>query len=353
MRAQAVPRAARPSSDAVRAVRRFNRFYTRHLGLLREHLLNSGLSLTEVRVLYEFAHRTGVTSTQLREDLGLDRGYLSRIVGTFEARGWIEAAPAADDRRRIHLSLTGNGRRVFAPLDRRSSAHVAALLGQLSRTDQDRLLAAMRAIETILNPPPRPAAPFILRAHRPGDMGWVVHRHGVLYAQEYGYDERFEALVAGIVSDFIQHFDPVRERCWIAERDGEAVGSVFLVHKSRRVAKLRLLLVEPSARGCGVGQRLVAECVSFARRAGYRSVVLWTQSELHAARRLYEAAGFRRTGRQAHRSWGRRLVAETWTLALTRQRTGNTEATVPTRSHGETETNSDAVRRAGSTERAG
>ena len=305
-----------PVADPVQAVRRFNRFYTRQIGVLQEHLLQSQFSLTEVRVLYELSDRGTVTAVELREVLGLDRGYLSRMLQNFEAQGWINAIPSPADRRRLFLSLTSKGEKIFAPLDRRSSEEVAAMLAKLSPSRQRDLLRGMREIESILHPG-RPAQPtWILRQHRPGDMGWVVHRHGAIYAKEYGYDERFEALVAEIVAGFIKNFDAKRERCWIAERDGEVVGSIFLVKKSRTTAKLRLLLVEPSARGWGIGERLVSECVQFARQVGYLKIVLWTQSELHSARHLYEKAGFKRIGHEAHQSWGKDVIGETWQLSL-------------------------------------
>lgn len=326
------------AEDSIHAVRRFNRFYTRQIGVLQEHLLQSQFSLTEVRVLYELAHREQVTAIELREELGLDRGYLSRMLQTFEKQGWIRTTPSSADRRRVLLTLTGKGSKIFAPLEHRSSHQVGTMLAQLSGAEQQKLVAAMRQIEEILvstglregaqntksrmrtRPPtvgtsaPRPQ-PFTLRRHRPGDMGWVVERHGELYWQEYGYDERFEALVAEIVAGFVSGLDPEHERCWIAEKDGERVGTVFLVKKSKTVAKLRLLLVEPSARGLGIGQRLVSECVEFARHAGYKEIVLWTQSELHTARCLYQRAGFTRIAHKPHQSWGRSdLVAETWKL---------------------------------------
>jgi DNA-binding MarR family transcriptional regulator/N-acetylglutamate synthase-like GNAT family acetyltransferase len=308
------PRTAPAAS--VHAVRRFNRFYTRHVGVLQEHLLGSRLSLTEVRVLYEIAQHDDVTAVEIRETLGLDRGYMSRILQQFAGRGWLRSRPSPEDRRRTLLSLTSQGRRAFAPLDRRSSDEVAKVLDDLSPLKRRDLLQGMRQIERILTPADDGEPGYVLRQHRPGDLGWVVHRHGILYSQEYGYDERFEALVADIVAQFVHHFDPKRDRCWIAERDGESVGSVFLVRSSRTVGKLRLLLVEPTARGLGIGRRLIAECITFAREAGYRKIVLWTQGELHAARRLYEQAGFRRATRERHQSWGRSLVAETWELSL-------------------------------------
>jgi DNA-binding MarR family transcriptional regulator/GNAT superfamily N-acetyltransferase len=302
--------------DPVQAIRRFNRFYTRQIGVLNEHLLQSGFSLTELRVLYELAHQEQSTAGQLCRELGLDRGYLSRMLRAFEERNLIGTIPSPEDRRRVFLSLTAKGRKIFAPLERRSSDQVSAMLSKLSPAHKAKLLAAMGEIESVLAPE-RPNAPFTLRPHRPGDMGWVVQRHGELYWQEYRYDERFEALVAEIVGEFIGKLDPVRERCWIAEKDGLNVGSVFLVKKSASVAKLRLLLVEPSARGLGIGKRLVEECVNFARKAGYKKIVLWTQSELSAARGIYQSAGFQLVAEKLHQSWGRTdLVAGTWELKL-------------------------------------
>ncbi len=304
-------------NPAIHAVRAFNRFYTRQIGVLREGLLKSPFSLAEVRVLYEIAHRRQPSATELCEELGLDPGYLSRILRGLEKRGLVNKSPSPKDGRQSLLGMTARGRQTFATLDERQNQEVAALLQALSPAQQARLAEAMRSIEDLLNPSPEPRPPFILRSHQPGDMGWVVHRHGVIYAQEYGYDEHFEALVAEIAAKFIQHFDARRERCWMAERDGEIVGSVFLVKKSKTVAKLRLLLVEPSARGLGIGKRLVAECVRFARQAGYRKLVLWTQSELPAARHIYQQAGFRLMEEKPHRDWGRDdLVSEIWELAL-------------------------------------
>ncbi len=308
---------ATTSNDAIQTVRRFNRFYTRQIGVLQEHLLHSQFSLTEVRVLYELAHRERVTAAELCQDLGLDRGYLSRMLQRFETEAWIKTAASQEDRRRVHLMLTAKGRKMLAPLEKRSSDEVSAMLGRLSPTRQAKLLSAMRDVESVLAPAQEAAESYILRPHRPGDMGWVVHRHGVLYSEEYGYDERFEALVAEIVAHFVLNFDPRRDGCWIAERDGEIVGSIFVVRQSKTVAKLRLLLVEPSARGLGIGGRLVAECVTFARQAGYKKMMLWTQSELSAARHLYQQAGFKRGGEKHHDSWSRKnLVAETWELKL-------------------------------------
>jgi DNA-binding MarR family transcriptional regulator/GNAT superfamily N-acetyltransferase len=270
-----------------------------------------------VRVLYEIAHREKATASELCKELDLDPGYLSRILSNFEKRGLIDKSPSEADGRQSLLSLTQQGQKTLAPLEARSNEEVAAMLGRLSEGEQTRLVEAMHCINRLLAPAPdTPQPPYLLRPHQPGDMGWVVHRHGVLYSQEYGYDERFEALIAEIVADFIQHFDPKRERCWIAEKDREIVGSVFLVKKSKTVAKLRLLLVEPAARGLGIGKRLVAECIRFARQVGYKKMTLWTQSDLPAARRIYEQAGFRLVQKKPHHSWGRDLVSETWDLKL-------------------------------------
>jgi len=323
--------ASRPHRNHhVDAIRCFNRFYTRHIGVLQQGVYQSRYSLTEVRVLYELANRQRPTASELCKDLGLDPGYLSRMLRSFEKQRLLSRESSTSDARQQHLSLTAHGRKVFAPLNQRSADDVARMLDPLSPTQQLQLVEAARSMESLLGTgdAARSAqhaavlqngvdAAYTIRSHRPGDMGWVTHRHGVLYWQEYGYDERFEALVAGIVSDFIKNFDPKRERCWIAERDGEIAGSVFLCKKSKTVAKLRLLLVEPSARGLGIGKRLVAECVSFARKAGYKKMILWTQSELLAARGIYQQTGFHLAGTERHKSWGRKeLVSEVWEMKL-------------------------------------
>jgi DNA-binding MarR family transcriptional regulator/GNAT superfamily N-acetyltransferase len=302
----------------IEAVRRFNRFYTRQIGLLREGLLRSPFTLAEARVIYELAQRAQTTATELGQELGMDAGYLSRIVRELEGRGLIERRPSDLDRRRQLLSLTDRGREAFAELDTASRGEIEALLVALPVEDQRRLEASMRVIERVLGAGPEPRVPYLLRPPRSGDFGWVVHRHGVLYAEEYGWDETFEALVAEIVADFIRNFDPKRERAWIAERDGENVGSVFLVRHPERegVAKLRLLLVEPKARGLGIGRRLVQECTRFARQAGYRAITLWTNSVLEAARRIYEREGYRLVHSEPHHSFGHDLVGETWELTL-------------------------------------
>ncbi|HKW39961.1 MAG TPA: bifunctional helix-turn-helix transcriptional regulator/GNAT family N-acetyltransferase [Gemmatimonadales bacterium] len=308
--------APRGLEQRVEAARRFNRFYTRKIGVLHAGAYDSPFSLTAVRVLYELAHRDRPTATELGRELGLDAGYLSRLLRAFEKRGLVSKTRSTTDGRQSHLALTAQGRKVFAPLNARSHDDVAAMLSALSASEQDDVIASMLTIERLLGDRERPERSLLLRPPQPGDLGWVVQRHGAVYAQEYGYNADFEALVAGIVAHFVQHNDVKRERCWISELDGELVGCAFLVKQSATVAKLRLLLVEPAARGAGLGTRLVDECVRFARQAGYRKLTLWTQSELTAARRLYEKAGFRLTREERHHSFGKDLVAETWDLAL-------------------------------------
>jgi len=305
-----------PAEARIAAVRAFNRFYTQRIGVLRRRMYGSALSLAEVRVLYELAHREASTAGVLADELDLDRGYLSRILQGFERDGLIRRTRSDDDRRQSDLVLTAKGRRAFAPLDRASHDEVATLLGHLHDGDARRLVGAMATIERLLGNAATPPPTVTLRTHRPGDMGWVIERHGALYAQEYGWDETFEALVATIAARFIERFDAQRERCWIAERDGERVGSVFVVKRSPTVAQLRLLLVEPSARGFCIGARLVDECLAFARGAGYRRMMLWTNGGLDAARAIYEARGFRLTKEESHHSFGHDLVGQTFERAL-------------------------------------
>lgn len=302
--------------DFVDAVRGFNRFYTRQIGALGKVYLGSRFSLTEVRVLYELAHRDSVSAAELASDLQLDAGYLSRILAGFKKRGLIGRKASQSDARQSHLHLTAKGRQAIVPLEAQAREQIAAMTAQLTAEERETLAAAMRNIERLLGGAKSSDAPYVLRQHRPGDMGWIVHRHGALYAQEYGYDESFEALVAEITAKFIRNFDPKRERCWVVERDGAIVGSVFLVKHTDDVAKLRLLLVEPSARGLGLGRRLVEECVRFAKDTRYRKIALWTQSELLAARGIYEKAGFTRVAEEPHHSFSKDLVAETWELTL-------------------------------------
>jgi DNA-binding MarR family transcriptional regulator/N-acetylglutamate synthase-like GNAT family acetyltransferase len=301
--------------DSVASVRQFNRFYTRRIGALREHLAESPFSLAQARILYELAHRPEVTAGELARDLDLDPGYLSRILTGFERRNYLTRTRSGTDGRQQHLRLTRAGHTAFKPLDRQSSREVRAMLDPLSAEDQTQLVQSMSAIEALLGQ--RQDGPaYILRSPRPGEMGWVIHRHGALYAQEYRWNEEFEALVAEIVAQFMKNFDGKRERCWIAERNGAMAGCVFLVRHSERVAKLRLLLVEPWARGHGIGRRLVAECVDFARQCGYRKLTLWTNNNLDAARHLYVQAGFQLTKEWRHRSFGHDLVGQTWDLKL-------------------------------------
>jgi DNA-binding MarR family transcriptional regulator/GNAT superfamily N-acetyltransferase len=300
----------------VAAVRRFNRLYTRTIGALQESLLQSGFSLTEARVLYELAQRPGSTATGLGRELGLDSGYLSRILQRFDRDGLISRVASEADRRQSVLSLTDTGRDAFAPLDARSRDEIAALLGAFPEFAQAELVAAMGRIESLLAAPAQATTPWLLRPHRAGDIGWVVARHGALYAEEYGFDARFEALVARVAGDFLARHDPVCERCWIAERDGVSIGSVFLVRDSDQIARLRLLIVEPAARGLGVGRRLVAECIGFARMAGYRRITLWTNDVLAAARAIYQQAGFRLVASAPHRDFGPPSIGEDWELEL-------------------------------------
>jgi DNA-binding MarR family transcriptional regulator/N-acetylglutamate synthase-like GNAT family acetyltransferase len=298
------------------AVRQFNRFYTQKIGVLHEGLLRSPFSLTEVRVLYELAHREKPVAFELGKDLGLDSGYLSRILTNLKAKGLVDSKPSEQDGRQNILWLTEQGKSAFAPLNERARDEIRSLLSPLTESEQIRLVEAMNNIRELLSPRPKTRMPYLLRPHQPGDMGWVVHRHGILYSREYGWDETFEALVAGIVAKFIQGFDPKRERCWIAEIEGEIVGSVFLVRESETVSKLRLLLVEPEARGLGIGKRMVNECIRFASRAGYRKIMLWTNNVLLAARHIYEGAGFKLVLEEPHHSFGHDLVGETWELEL-------------------------------------
>ncbi|RVD69523.1 MAG: MarR family transcriptional regulator [Mesorhizobium sp.] len=305
-----------PGKERIDAVRAFNRFYTRQIGLLDEGLLKSPFSLTEARVLYELAHHDGLVASDLVRDLGLDAGYVSRLLKKFEERGLVERAATEADARRSSIALTQAGRDAFAPLNKDSHAQVQALLDKLPPAEQDRLVKAMGTVQRLLGDQPEPRVPYVLRPLQVGDIGWVTRRQGLIYAQDYGWDETYEALVAEILAEFVRKFDPKWERAWIAEREGEVVGSVFLVRKSDAVAKLRLLYVEPSARGLGIGKRLVDECIGFARAKGYRTLTLWTNDILVSARRIYQAAGFELAEEERHHSFGKDLVGQTWNLAL-------------------------------------
>jgi DNA-binding MarR family transcriptional regulator/N-acetylglutamate synthase-like GNAT family acetyltransferase len=300
----------------VESVRRFNRFYTKQIGLLSEHILKSQFSLAEARVIYELAQREKATATEMGAELELDAGYLSRLLAAFKKRGLISKKPSETDGRQSVIWLTDKGRKAFTELNAHSHGEVESLLGRLPQADQNRLIDAMRVIEEVLGARPEQKVPYVIRPHRPGDIGWVTHRHGVIYNEEYGWDEEFEALVAEIAAKFIRNYDPKRERCWIAERGGEIAGCIFLVKKTNTVAQLRLLLVEPSARGMGIGKRLVNECVRFARQTGYKKITLWTNSLLDAARHIYEEAGFRLVKEEPHHSFGHDLVGQNWELKL-------------------------------------
>jgi DNA-binding MarR family transcriptional regulator/N-acetylglutamate synthase-like GNAT family acetyltransferase len=307
-----------PVSDPGRiaAVRRFGRCYTGAIGVLRERLHDSRFSLTEARVLYELANQQSPTAADIARELGLDAGYLSRILQRFVRDGLLRRDRSPHDGRQTHLTLTASGRDALAPLEAASAAEVGALLARLPDPAQAALVAAMGRIETLLQGIEMPRGAWLLRGPRPGDIGWVVARHGALYAQEYAFDARFEALVAKVAGAFLEQNDPVCERCWIAERDGVNVGSIFLVRADAETARLRLLLVEPTARGAGIGRRLVAECVDFARAAGYRRIVLWTNDILVAARQLYVQAGFQLVARKPHCDFGPPMVGEDWALVL-------------------------------------
>ncbi len=303
-------------SDANNTIRRFNRFYTRRLGLLDRGLLNSEFSLTEARILYELAHHDQLTATELRSLLDLDAGYLSRILKRFVSGGLVSREISGADARQWLLTLTDSGRAAFEPLNRGAREQVAAMLAELTEPEIRKLVDAVGTVEALLGDDASASTPYVLRSLRVGDIGWVAHRQGLLYAQEYGWDGTFEALVAEIAAGFVKNFDPEWERCWIAERGGVIVGSVFLLRQADRVAKLRLLYVEPSARGFGIGSRLVDECIRFAREKGYATLTLWTNDVLVSARRIYETAGFKLVAEDRHHSFGKDLVGQNWELSL-------------------------------------
>ncbi len=301
----------------ISAVRSFNRFYTKQIGILHQGYLDSSFSLSEGRVLYELAQHDRPTAAAIAKNLDLDPGYLSRILVKLEKLRLIARTRAKHDARSTRLCLTRQGRAAFTTLDRGAGREVRAMLSKLAPPQRASLIASMRTIERLLTAQlPDPKIPYLIRTHQPGDIGWIIHRHGVVYAQEYGWDERFEAEVAEIAARFIHHFDPKRERCWIAEKDGAIVGCIVLVRKTSTIGQLRLFLVEPSARGLGIGSRLVAECIRFARQARYRKITLWTQSILYAARRIYSKHGFRRIKQERHWSFGYSLIGEIWELKL-------------------------------------
>jgi DNA-binding MarR family transcriptional regulator/GNAT superfamily N-acetyltransferase len=313
-----MPAAPSALSDEIGVFRRFNRMYTRFIGTLNEGLLNSPYSLAEARVLYELATRDAPKAREIADELGVDAGYLSRLLGKFERDGLLKRKASEQDGRYAELTLTARGRSAFKKLNALSDEQAQVILQNLPPSARMQLVDCMRMIEGILTRTDRSRLPYILRPHRVGDMGWIVYREGLGYAEQYGWDETFEALVARIVDQFITNFDPVRERCWIAEIDGQNIGHIFLVKHPDEpgTAKLRLLFVEPSARGMGLGDALVRECVRFSRTAGYEKVVLWTQSILTAAHRIYERAGFHLIDETPHHSFGKDLLGQTWELKL-------------------------------------
>jgi DNA-binding MarR family transcriptional regulator/GNAT superfamily N-acetyltransferase len=301
--------------EQVSAIRTFNRFYTRKIGVL-DGMASSPFSLAEARVLYELAHRDHPTATDIRKELGLDAGYMSRILRDFERRRLVKGEPSKADERQKFLSLTAKGRKAFAPLDQRSNRDIGAMLKELSSDERKQLVGAVQTVLGLLGDKAEPRTPYLLRHHQPGDMGWIVHRQAILYAEEYGWDDTYEALASEIVAQFIKNYDFKRERAWIAEKDGKRVGAVFVAKQTDKLAKLRLLHVEAEARGLGIGKRLVQECVRFARQAGYEKMTLWTQSILHAARHIYKQEGFQVVSEEKHHCFGKDLTAETWELNL-------------------------------------
>nr|WP_177206565.1 MULTISPECIES: bifunctional helix-turn-helix transcriptional regulator/GNAT family N-acetyltransferase [unclassified Variovorax] len=302
---------------AVKAIRQFNRFYTSRIGALDPYL-GSPMSLTDVRVLYELAHRETAVASEIGRDLGLDAGYMSRILRRFETEGWLTREPHPRDARQSVLRLTGSGHAAFAPLQQKSREEAAALLAPLAPAQREQLVQAMGTMQSLLDPEAPPARPqaAVLRDPAPGDIGWVVQQHGEIYAREYGWNSQFEALVAGIASEFLLKFQPEWERCWIAELNGERVGAIFVVRKSATVAQLRMLILASGARGLGLGGKLVDECIAFARLKGYKKMVLWTNSCLLAARGIYAKRGFKLMESQPHEGYGKSLVGETWELKL-------------------------------------
>jgi DNA-binding MarR family transcriptional regulator/GNAT superfamily N-acetyltransferase len=301
--------------DRVAAVRAFNRFYTARIGVLRDGLLRTPHSLTEARVLYELGQREVTEVADLRRELDIDAGFLSRLLARLQRNSLVARERSDHDARRQHVRLTDEGRAAFAELDRRSADEIASVLDALSEEEQTRLVASMDAVRDVLTHAP-PTAGFVLRSPRPGDLGWIVQRHGALYAQQFGWDESFEALVAQIVAEYARDHDPRREAAWIAEVDGEPAGCVLCVRREEDVAQLRLLLVDPRARGRGIGGRLIEECLRFAQRAGYTRITLWTNDVLHEARRLYERSGFELVESAPHHSFGHDLVEQTWARPL-------------------------------------
>jgi DNA-binding MarR family transcriptional regulator/GNAT superfamily N-acetyltransferase len=302
--------------EGVAVFRRFNRFYTKQIGLLAQGLLKTRFPLTQARILYELAQYEQSTARDLINELNIDPGYLSRILSSFEKEGLLRKVRSKSDSRQRILKLTTQGKKSFAVLNERSGKEAEALLLSLSEEDRHRLLNAMQTIEDILGTESETMTSYLLRPHEPGDIGWIIHRHGVVYSEEYGFDETFEALVAEILVQFIRKHDPKRERIWIAEQDGQRIGSVMIVEAGDQVAQFRLLFVEPKARGKGIGKRLINECINFSKRNRYRKIKLWTQSNLLEARHLYAKAGFDLVEESPHKSFGHDLIAEIWELSL-------------------------------------
>ncbi len=309
-----------PDASHVQAIRSFNRFYTQRIGVLSA-TFGADLSLTEVRVLYELAHRDQPTAAELGRDLALDPGYLSRILRRFESRNWLERTPSPADARQSLIRLSPQGQAIFLPLEEQSNASAAGLLAKLAPADQQKLVTSMDSVQRLMAPAvqPLPTRTVVLRDPRPGDMGWVVQQHGEIYAREYGWNIEFEALVADIAAKFIKNFKPEAEKCWMAELDGVRVGAVFVVRKSATVCKLRMLILTPEARGRGLGGRLTDECIAFARSKGYKKMELWTNSCLDAARAIYSRRGFVLTKSEPYHGFGQDLVSETWELKLQNQ----------------------------------
>ncbi|MFY9985576.1 MAG: helix-turn-helix domain-containing GNAT family N-acetyltransferase [Chthoniobacterales bacterium] len=305
-----------PADSRIAAFRRFNRFYTQKIGVLENSYLQSPFSLAEARVLYELAQREETTASEISASLGFDMGYLSRILAKLQEQELIKRSPAEQDARQRVIQVTAKGKKTVSALDSRSEDQAGALLARLTNPQLAGVLQAMSRIQSTLGDPPPASEPYVIRTHRTGDLAWIVYRHAVLYSQEYGWHQGFEELVMEIAAAFLKNYDPTCERCWVAERSGEILGCVMLVRKSKRVAQLRLLLVEPSARGLGIGKRLVEECIRFSRETGYKKIMLWTQDVLTAARAIYKKAGFKLIGAYSNEDFGPRVTSETWELTL-------------------------------------
>jgi DNA-binding MarR family transcriptional regulator/N-acetylglutamate synthase-like GNAT family acetyltransferase len=309
------PNSALPDTR-IAAFRRFNRFYTQKIGVLERGYLQSPFSLAEARVLYELAHREETTASEISASLGLDMGYLSRILAKLQGEQLLRRAPAEEDARQRLIQVTPKGKKAVNALDSRSEQQAASLLTGLTDPQKAGVLQAMSQIESALGDPPAVSEPYLIRTHRTGDLSWIAYRHAILYSQEYGWHQGFEAFVLEIVAGFLKNYDSANERCWVAERSGEIVGCVLLVKRSKRIAQLRLLLVEPTARGLGIGKRLVEECIRFARETGYKKIVLWTHDNLTAARAIYRKTGFQLVGTDNHEDFGPQVTAETWEMVL-------------------------------------